>query len=211
MFAYPANVWMVKRRLKHGLMTQRHHPHVGHHAAAGHGGHDMKSDATRPQLAAVGGVSAIALAIGTAAPANWVNLTLSAHDVGNLIMPPGMIMDRDTPAEAMRDMAAVHPRHVTARHGLDVRGDRELQPRLENGVKVFDLEARVVRWTILPGVTVDAYTFNGQVPGPRLRFRQGERVPINAATSSQRCSRAPSSTTRTTTSTGSRRWACTAR
>lgn len=29
-------------------------------------------------------------------------------------MPPGMIMDRDTPAEAMRDMAAVDPRQATA-------------------------------------------------------------------------------------------------
>ena len=96
-----------------------------------------------------------------------------------VIMPPGMIMDRDTPAEAMRDMAAVHPRYVTVRHGLDVRGDRELRPRDENGVKVFDLETSIVRWKILPDVHVDAYTYNGQVPGPRLHFRQGDRVRIN--------------------------------
>jgi manganese oxidase len=43
-------------------------------------------------------------------------------------MPPGMIMDRDTPAEAMLDMAAVHPRFISARYGLDARGDRELEP-----------------------------------------------------------------------------------
>jgi hypothetical protein len=184
--AYPANVWLVKRKLKHGLMTQRRaaghgsHGHSADHGSSNaHGGHGMKTDATLPQLAAVGGVSAMALAIGMAAPANWVNLALSAHDVGKLIMPPGMGMDRDTPADAMRDMAAVHPRQVTARFGLDTRGDRELQPHLENGVKVFDLEATVVRWTILPGITVDAYAYNGQVPGPRLRFRQGDRVRIN--------------------------------
>lgn len=209
--AYPANVWLVKRGLKHGLMTKRDGPageaaqpgakhrgaHAAHAAAAGgkhassgqHAGHGMKTDATTPQLAAVGGVSLLALAIGMVAPANWVNMTLSAHDVGGAIMPPGMIMDRDTPAEAMRDMAAVHPREVRARHGLDVRGDRELQPRLENGVKVFELETSVVRWTILPGTTVDAYTFNGQVPGPRLRFRQGDRVRINVT------NRLPESTT----------------
>ena len=104
-------------------------------------------------------------------------------------MPPGMIMDRDTPAEAMLDMAAVHPRYVTARYGLDARGDRELQPRIEDGVKVFDLETSVIRWTILPGVTVDAYAFNGQVPGPRLHFRQGDRVRINVT------NRLPESTT----------------
>src|SRR5262249_6607932 len=52
-------------------------------------------------------------------------------------------------------------------------------PHLEQGVKVFDLEAAVIRWTILPGVTVDAYAFNGQIPGPRLHLRQGDRVRIN--------------------------------
>ncbi len=188
--AYPANVWLVAQRLKHGLMTDRkpgsrfdlgsragsaddekHGAHVSHH--------DMKSGVTRPQLAAVTGVSALALALGMVAPANWVNLGLSAREVGGAIMPPGMIMDRDTPAEAMIDMAAVDPRDIVATRGLDVRGDRELAPRVENGVKVFDLETSVIRWTILPGITVDAYAFNGQVPGPRLRFRQGDRVRIN--------------------------------
>ena len=139
----------------------------------------MESDATTPQIAALSGVSLLALLLGMAAPANWVNLNLSAREVGGLIMPRGMIMDRDTPAEAMQDMAAVHPRLVTARFGLDARGDRELEPRIENGVKVYDLETSVIRWTILPGITVDAYAFNGQVPGPRLRFRQGDHVRIN--------------------------------
>jgi hypothetical protein len=215
--AYPANVWMVVRNLKHGLMTERkpgsrfdlgvqdkapadaederaayggHGQHTrrhGGHAKAG--GHGMQSDATHAQLAAVAGVSTLALALGMVAPANWVNLRLSARNVGGAIMPPGMIMDRDTPAEAMLDMAAVDPRDVVAKYGLDVRGNRELVPRIENGVKVFDLEAAVIRWTILPGVTVDAYAFNGQVPGPRLRFRHGEHVRINVT------NRLPESTT----------------
>jgi FtsP/CotA-like multicopper oxidase with cupredoxin domain len=94
-------------------------------------------------------------------------------------MPPGMIMDRNTPAAAMIDMAAVDPRDVVKTYGLDVRGDRELAPRIDDGVKVFDLEASVIRWSILPGVTVDGYAFNGQIPGPRLRFRQGDHVRIN--------------------------------
>jgi FtsP/CotA-like multicopper oxidase with cupredoxin domain len=113
------------------------------------------------------------------APANWINMRLSARDVGGTMMPPGMIMDRNTPAAAMRDMAAVDPRDVVARYGLDVRGSRDLAPRIDNGVKVFDLETAVIRWSILPGTTVDAYAFNGQIPGPMLRFRQGDRVRIN--------------------------------
>jgi FtsP/CotA-like multicopper oxidase with cupredoxin domain len=139
----------------------------------------MSSDVTSAQLTTVGGISVLLLALGLIAPANWVNLRLSARDVGGAIMPPGMIMDRNTPADAMIDMAAVDPRDVTATYGLDVHGDRELTPRIEQGVKVFDLEAAVIRWTIQPGVTVDAYAFNGQIPGPRLRIRQGDRVRIN--------------------------------
>ncbi|MGI8742295.1 MAG: DUF4396 domain-containing protein [Bryobacteraceae bacterium] len=196
--AYPANVWMVKHGLKHGLMTERkpgtefdlqHKPLVdaeeghgthgqsaGGHAEAGHG---MKSNATPTQLAAVASVSLLALTFGMIAPANWVNLRLSAREVGGAIMPPGMIMDRDIPAAAMIDMAAVNPRDIAASYGLDVHGNRELAPHMENGVKVFDLDTSVIRWTILPGVTVGAYAFNGQVPGPRLHFRQGDRVRIN--------------------------------
>jgi FtsP/CotA-like multicopper oxidase with cupredoxin domain len=211
--AYPANVWMVARNLKHGLMTERKPggrfaPEAPGHAAPGTeavrgsrgdparpaqpeqhahadpsggpaaGGHGMRSDATPAQLAAVAGVATLALALGMVAPANWVNLRLSAREVGGAIMPPGMIMGRDTPAAAMIDMAAVDPRDVLATYGLDVRGGRELPARLEDGVKVFDLETTVIRWTILPQVTVDAYAFNGQVPGPTLRFRQGDRVRI---------------------------------
>ncbi len=195
--AYPANVWMVGKGLKHGLMTERKPGSrfdlkPKNKKMPAHGDHDsmsMKSDVTHPQLAAVAGVSLLALLLGMVAPANWVNLRLSARDVGGAIMPPGMVMDRDTPGEAMRDMAAVDPRDVVATYRLEAQGARELAPRIENGVKVFDLETSVVRWTILPGVMVDAYAFNGQVPGPTLRFREGDHVRINVT------NRLPESTT----------------
>jgi FtsP/CotA-like multicopper oxidase with cupredoxin domain len=70
----------------------------------------MKSDATRAQIGAFGFVSMFALATGMIAPANWVNMTLSARDVGGLIMPPGGIMERTTKAEAMDDMSFAGPR-----------------------------------------------------------------------------------------------------
>jgi len=95
------------------------------------------------------------------------------------MMPPGMIMDFDTPAEAMRDMRAIHPRDVSYTAPIEARGDQALRPRLENGVKVFDLEASVVRWHILDDVYMDAYAFNRQVPGPRLELTQGDTVRIN--------------------------------
>src|SRR6266404_5142890 len=108
----------------------------------------MKSDITPAQLAAVASVSLLALVLGMIAPANWLNLRLSARDVGGAMMPPGMIMDRDTPAEAMIEMAAVNPREVVRAYGLDARGNRELVPHIEDGVKVFELDTSVIRWTI---------------------------------------------------------------
>jgi len=143
------------------------------------GASQMASSVTPTQLAAVSAISVLALLIGMFAPANWLNLRLSAREVGGSIMPPGMIMDRDTPADAMRDMAAVDPRQISARYGLSERGGRNLEPRIENGVKVFTLTASVIRWTILPDVTVDGYAFNGQIPGPTIRFKEGDHVRID--------------------------------
>jgi FtsP/CotA-like multicopper oxidase with cupredoxin domain len=190
--AYPVNVWMVKRRLKHGLMTERtpgsrfdlQHTHPGHEQhGRGAEHHEMTTDATRPQLAAVTGVTSLMLLAGLIVPGFYVNLSLSAHDVGGSIMPRGMVMGFDTPAAAMRDMAAIHPRHVSFHAARDARGDQPLASRIEKGVKVFDIEAAVIRWHILDDIAVDAYAFNRQIPGPRLRLVEGDRVRINVRNS----------------------------
>lgn len=197
--AYPVNVWMVSRKMKHGLMTRRDagrdghasgspQAHAGHEAQHGHG-HAMHPDVTRPQLAAVCMSTVLMLLGGMAVPALFVNMSLSARDVGGAIMPPGMIMGWDTPGEAMRDMAAVHPRLVTRQAEALARGDVPLEPKLEDGVKVFELETGVAGWNILPEVKVQAYAFNGQVPGPRLRVTEGDRVRIKVR------NRLPESTT----------------
>ncbi len=178
--AYPVNVWMVKRGLKHGLMTERK-SQSDHKQGPGHSGHQMKmkNDATAPQRAAVAGVTTLMLLTGLIVPGFYVNLSLSAQEVGEYIMPPGMIMDFNTPAETMRDMSAILPRLVSYRAPADAHGDQILQPRIENGVKVFDIEESVIQWHILPDVTVNAYAFNRQIPGPRLQLMQGDRVRIN--------------------------------
>jgi manganese oxidase len=186
--AYPVNVWMVAHGMKHGLMTERkgnkrHGVHeCDEQKENGDGEHDhhmMSSDVTRPQLAAVAGFTLLMLAAGMALPALVVNMALSARDVGGLIMPPGMIMTRDLPGEAMQDMAAVHPRLVTYTASKDATGDQPLIPQIEDGVKVFHLETSVIRWHILPDVEVVAYAYNRQIPGPRLHLTEGDRVRVH--------------------------------
>jgi len=134
---------------------------------------------TRPQLIAMATASIVTLTAGLLWSASTTNLTLSARDVGGAVMPPGMIMSRDLPGAAMRDMAAVDPNDVSYRASPNDQGDQVLPPRLEGDVKVFDLEVSVIEWWILPDKPVVAYAFNHQVPGPRIELRQGDQVRIN--------------------------------
>lgn len=71
-----------------------------------------------------------------------------------------MTYDTPAPGQSMVDMAAVDPCNVTYTAPADARGDQPLQPRIENGVKVFDLEVSVIRWNNLPDEQVMAYAFN---------------------------------------------------
>jgi manganese oxidase len=59
------------------------------------------------------------------------------------------------------------------------QGNQLLTPRMENGVKTYDLVAKVVKWEVEPGKFVDAWGYNGVVPGPQIRVKEGERVRIH--------------------------------
>lgn len=146
-----------------------------------HGAMDFSAAtrATSAQKSAWAFLSLVLLAAGLIFSATVVNLNLSARDVGGAIMPPGMIMLRDTPGQAMLDMAAVDPRDVSYTAPANAKGDNELRPRVENGVKVFDLTTSVIKWNILPYEQVMGYAFNQQIPGPRIRITEGDRVRIN--------------------------------
>ena len=76
-------------------------------------------------------------------------------------------------------MAAVDSRDTAYSAPAAARGDRTLVPRLEGGVKVFELSTSVIRWNILSYERVHAYAFNRQVPGPRIVVTEGDRLRIN--------------------------------
>lgn len=58
------------------------------------------------------------------------------------------------------------------------RGGEVLEPRVEGGVWIYELEPTAVRWEILPGTRVTAYAYNGTVPGPEIRVPYGQRVRV---------------------------------
>lgn len=57
-------------------------------------------------------------------------------------------------------------------------GNQLMQPKLDKGVKVFELTARKGRWETEPGKTVEAWSYNDQVPGPQIRVTEGDRVRV---------------------------------
>ncbi len=59
------------------------------------------------------------------------------------------------------------------------RGNQVLEPTiLDDGTKQWELTASVVEWETEPGVVVEAYAYNGTVPGPQLRAEVGDRIRI---------------------------------
>jgi FtsP/CotA-like multicopper oxidase with cupredoxin domain len=49
---------------------------------------------------------------------------------------------------------------------------------LDGDVKVFKIEAKVVKWQVTPTMTVDAWTYNGTMPGPVIRVTEGDKVRV---------------------------------
>lgn len=51
-------------------------------------------------------------------------------------------------------------------------------PSTPSGVREIRLEARELAWDLGGGKTTKAMAYNGQIPGPELRVREGERVRV---------------------------------
>jgi len=56
-------------------------------------------------------------------------------------------------------------------------GATVLAPKvLSDGTKEFDLTAKIGKWEVEPGKIVDAWTYNGIVPGPTIKVDVGDKV-----------------------------------
>ena len=59
-------------------------------------------------------------------------------------------------------------------------GNVPLEPTiLPDGTKEFDLTVAITPWEVSPGQIVDAWTYNGMVPGPEIRVDVGDKVKVN--------------------------------
>lgn len=58
-------------------------------------------------------------------------------------------------------------------------GNQELEPHIgADGVKEFEITAAITPWEVEPGRVVDAWTYNGTVPGPMIRLEPGDRARV---------------------------------
>ena len=100
--------------------------------------------------------------------------------MGSMDMSTGEVPDAgvNTKAnEAMDEQMAVNTKAFPAKtEGL---GAQPLEPTiLADGTKQFELTAQVVPWEVAPGQKVEAWTYNGVVPGPTIQVNSGDKVAI---------------------------------
>jgi uncharacterized cupredoxin-like copper-binding protein len=79
------------------------------------------------------------------------------------------------PAAQATDEHASHAAVATTA----TEGNQPLAYTMDGDTKVFELKAQHVQWEVLPGEFVDAYAYNGMVPGPLIRATEGDKVRIN--------------------------------
>jgi FtsP/CotA-like multicopper oxidase with cupredoxin domain len=105
--------------------------------------------------------------------AQTVKVVNADHSGGTMAPNPAPI----TPAAAAEEMDRMHEAGIKAFPAKSVgKGNQLMQPRMDGSVKVYELTAKKMRWETAPGQTVEGWAYNGQIPGPQIRVREGDRV-----------------------------------
>ena len=132
----------------------------------------------RSAAAGVGAVAVAACAPGKsdAAAQGEKKPAISDSDHSGGTMAPN---PKAVPAKPQMSMDEMHEAGVkqfpakTARHG-----NQPLEPKMDGGVKVFELTASKIQWEVTPGEMSEAWAYNEMVPGPLIRVTEGDKVRI---------------------------------
>ena len=80
-------------------------------------------------------------------------------------------------AAAAEEMDRMHEVGVKAFPAkTEKMGNQIMKPRIEKGVRIFEMTAGKIQWETEPGKKVEAWAYNGEVPGPQIRVREGDQV-----------------------------------
>ena len=88
-----------------------------------------------------------------------------------------MTMGSGGSSPSMADHMAAAPR-AGVPDATATRGGRPLAHTVDGDTWVFRLTAKPVKWEILPGTRVTAWSYNGTVPGPEIRVPYGQKVRV---------------------------------
>ena len=98
-------------------------------------------------------------------------LKLASASGGAAAAPAAQTMSPEKMDEMMRSVTKSFPAKTA---GV---GGQALQPKvLADGTKQFELTTKVVQWEVEPGKKVEAWTYNGTVPGPTIKVNPGDKV-----------------------------------
>jgi FtsP/CotA-like multicopper oxidase with cupredoxin domain len=130
--------------------------------------------ACKPEDGAAGAASADGNRSASNAAKHGATAADSDHSGGSTAPNPA----RTSRAKA-DEMDAMHEKGVKAFPAkTQGKGNQLMAPKIVGGVKVYELTAQKIKWEVEPGRTVDAMAYNGQVPGPQIRIREGDRVRV---------------------------------
>jgi FtsP/CotA-like multicopper oxidase with cupredoxin domain len=80
-------------------------------------------------------------------------------------------------AEELRDADAARTALFPAE--TEGKGNQLLEPTVRpDATKEWELTASVIQWETEPGVVLEAYAYNGTVPGPQLHAQVGDKVRV---------------------------------
>jgi len=104
----------------------------------------------------------------TAAADEAAGMGMTAEEHSAMTPEEGVAMD-----QAMTESILAFPAET---EGL---GNQPLEPTiLADGTKHFELTTSIVDWEVSPGKIVQAWAYNGQVPGPRIDVAVGDKVEL---------------------------------
>ena len=114
------------------------------------------------------GFTIAADAVGDSSASEAAAMGMTAEEHAAMTPEEGAVMD-----QAMTESIMAFPAETA---GL---GNQPLEPTvLPDGTKHFELTAAIVDWEVAPGEIVQAWAYNGQVPGPRLDLEVGDQVEV---------------------------------
>lgn len=129
--------------------------------------------------AAAVAVAGGALAACNVSDAQKANLTAKDASGGTTAPHPSTHAAGATALSSAEQMDAMHEAGIKAFPAkTEGKGNQMFAPKIEKGVKVFELTAEKIQWETEVGKKVEAWAYNGQVPGPQMRVKEGDRVRV---------------------------------